>query len=400
MKIGILGVVGNSNKWGGYQYSLSVIRSLLNNNKFGHEYYIFQNSLEGMQHETTEKESIFLIQNESLFVRIFKKIAIMLNFKFPFGMYKEINKLKLDLLVIPKTAGLSGCYLKIPYITCVHDIMHKHYPSFPEYPAHVRIKRNFVYKKAAKNAILTVVDSEQGKEDLVKFYNIDRDRVEVIPFIPPPYVFEYRDTSVEKAEELILKFELPNRYIFYPAQFWFHKNHITLLKALCLIKEKYKERIPLVLVGTDKGYLNKVISCADDLRIKDQIYYLGYIADREVIALYKKAVALIFPSLFGPTNIPIVEAMVLGTPIVCSNLFAMPDQVDGAGILFNPFDEEDIAEKVHTIWRDSNLRKRLVEKGYKKSVNMTIENFASKWNEVIYKAEEIINVNPKRLFEK
>lgn len=399
MKIGILAVDRDSKKWGGYQYSLSVIHSLLTKDKYEHDYFICDNKPERFLCDTTKSELIFVPQAESLFVRIFKKIAIMLNLKFPFGMYKTIHKLKPDLLVIPKVAGLAGCYLKIPYITCIHDIMHKYYPAFPEYPAHVRIKRNFVYKKAAQNALFTVVDSEHGKEDLVRFYNIDRDKVEVIPFIPPPYVFKYKDMSVEEAEELILKFDLPDRYIFYPAQFWFHKNHIRLIKALFLIKEKCGEKISLVLVGTDKGYLNKVISLADDLRINDQIYYLGYVADREAVALYKKAIALIFPSLFGPTNIPIVEAMVLGTPIACSNLFAMPDQVDGAGILFNPFDEEDIAEKVYTIWRDSNLRDRLVEKEYEKSVNVTIESFANKWNEVINKAEEIIKINPKRQFK-
>ena len=122
------------------------------------------------------------------------------------------------------------------------------------------------------------------------------------------------------------------------------------------------------------------------LNMQNQILNLGYVTDIEVVALYKKAVALVFPSLFGPTNIPPLEAMVLGIPVVCSNLFSMPDQIGDAGLLFNPFDVKDMALKIHRIWTDEKLRSDLRKRGYKKVESLTLENYARQWEKIIVEA--------------
>ena len=107
------------------------------------------------------------------------------------------------------------------------------------------------------------------------------------------------------------------------------------------------------------------------------------LSEREVVALYKRATALVFPSLIGPTNIPPLEAMVLGTSVLCSDLFSMPEQVGHAGLLFDPFDVEDMAEKIYRIWTDENIRKELVKRGYDRIKNLTLENYTMQWEEVI-----------------
>ena len=398
MRVGILGVDSNRGRWGGYQYSLSVTHALLSSNR--HEYCIFHSDTRGSPYETIKSKSILIPQKENLLITLCRRLAIILNLRFPLGKYRIIDELDCHLLVIPQTAGLAGCYLKTPFITCIHDIMHKYYPHFPEYPGYVKIKRDMTYAKAAKNAVFTIVDSEQGKEDMVNFYNISSERVKVIPFIPPPYVFLNKAMTSKVAEELIARFNLPDSYLFYPAQFWFHKNHERLFESLLLLRKQYQEEIPVVLVGSEKSNLAQMMSVVDKLRMKSQVYYLGYVSDQEIVALYRKARALIFPSLFGPTNIPILEALVLGTPVACSNLFAMPDQVGGAGVLFDPFNIGDMAEKIYLIWKDRKLRKRLVEKGYEKINDLTYENYANKWNQVIDEALDIIKTGPKTYFQK
>jgi glycosyltransferase involved in cell wall biosynthesis len=100
------------------------------------------------------------------------------------------------------------------------------------------------------------------------------------------------------------------------------------------------------------------------------------------VALYKKAVALVSPSLFGPTNIPPLEAMILDTPVVCSNLFFMPQQVGDAGLLFDSFNVEDIAKKIYRIWVDKDSRQKLIKKGYNKVENLTFENYANSGKEL------------------
>ena len=127
--------------------------------------------------------------------------------------------------------------------------------------------------------------------------------------------------------------------------------------------------------------------------MEKQVFILGYLSEKEIVALYKTSIALVYPSLIGPTNIPILEAMVLGTPVLCSNLFSMPDQTGDAGLLFDPFNVNDMVEKIHRIWVDENLRQELIQKGYKKVKNMTLENFAMQWEKII---EEALQFNNKR----
>jgi glycosyltransferase involved in cell wall biosynthesis len=122
--------------------------------------------------------------------------------------------------------------------------------------------------------------------------------------------------------------------------------------------------------------------------MSNQIVHLGYVTDVEMVALYKKSVALVYPTLYGPTNIPPSEAMMLGVPVLCSNLFSMPEQLGDAGLLFDPFNIDDMAEKIFKIWTNENLRTQLIQKGYARVRNLTEENYARQWERVIDDAFE------------
>ncbi len=388
MKVGIL---HDFKKYGGggYQYSLSVISALMTTNE--HEYLIFCKDDEEFLHELEAIKPIFIGQEENLPFKLCSAALSLLNLRFPLGKYRVIKDIKPSLLICP-IPTLVGYSLKIPYIVTIHDLMHKFYPNFPEYSFRSRISRDIIYSKSARNAIFSIVDSEQGKEDLIHFYNIPEDKIKIISLIPPPYVYKYKDIEQTVVEELLSKYDLPDNFIFYPAQFWSHKNHIRLLKALHLIRKEHDAEIHIVFVGSPKEMFNKVMSLIKELKMDEQVHYGGYSSNKELVALYKKAIALVYPSLAGPTNIPILESLVLGTPVVCSNLFSMPEQVGDAGLLFDPFDIEDMAEKIYKIWIDENLRKELTKKGYERvrNKNLTIENYAKKWEAVIEEALEIV----------
>ena len=302
---------------------------------------------------------------------------------------KEIMEdVKIDLLIIPFQL-LFGFEHKIPYIVSIPDMMYKYYPQFPEYSFKNRMLNNVIFYYSTKYSTLTIVDSNAGKEDVYTFLKVPKEKIEPIPYLPAGYVFSYKDMSQERAREILSKFNLPEKFIFYPAQFWAHKNHINLIKSMSIIQKKYGQSIPLVLVGNDKAnsenYSN-IMNLVEKLDIKKAIFHLGYVTDEEVVALYKRASALVFASAGGPTNIPLVEAMFLGTPVVCSNLFAMPEQVGDAGVLFNPFNPNDIAEKIVKVWRDEHLRSQMIERGYKKVESFTFESYAKMWVSAVEKA--------------
>jgi len=92
------------------------------------------------------------------------------------------------------------------------------------------------------------------------------------------------------------------------------------------------------------------------------------------------------PTLFESVSLPIWESFYLGVPVVSSNVCALPEQVGDAGLLFDPHNIEDLAEKIYKIWIDDEIRKSLIEKGFKRIKNMTLENYAKEWTKVIDEA--------------
>lgn len=281
-------------------------------------------------------------------------------------------------LIISPTITLIPYHLKKKYIVTIHDFQHVYYPKF--FTLKERISRKIVYKTGQK-ATLIVCESNYVKQDIIKFLNVPSEKIEVIESPPPKHInIKLDDLSIIKN-----KYELPDKFIFYPAQFWLHKNHIKLIESLKFIKDKYGTTIPLILVGAKKNNFDNTMRKIAQLNLVNQVKYLGYISDEEMPYLYKLATALVMPTLFESVSMPIWEAFELGVPVVSSNVCALPQQVSDAGLLFDPNKVEDIAEKVYSIWIDLNLREELIKRGYAKIKNLTLENYAKKWEKIILK---------------
>ena len=397
MNVGIL--LPSAEGGGVFQYALSIADGLIKySNKFN--YYIIYYDADSLNYLCSLNQSdvnfLFVPLKKRSFIgkiNLLFNLTVGRNIFFNERKSEEVSKLKesdIQLMIIP-FPSLFGFLNEIPYVVSIVDLMHKYYPSFPEYPLKERIIRDITYKNAVKHSALIIVDDQRGVIDLNRFYKVSKEKIRAIPYMPPGYIYEHKDMDLETAESILAKYNLPERFLFYPAQFWYHKNHLGLIKALKHVKQTHKIKIPVVLVGSPKESYKKIVNFTRESDISDQIVHLGYVSDREIVALYKKAVALVFPSLFGPTNIPPLEAMVLGTPVICSNLFSMPGQVDGAGLLFDPFNVDDMAEKIYTVWADGKLRENLVERGYWKAKDMTLENYAKRWEGIIDEALERIN---------
>jgi glycosyltransferase involved in cell wall biosynthesis len=118
----------------------------------------------------------------------------------------------------------------------------------------------------------------------------------------------------------------------------------------------------------------------------EQVRCLGYLTEEEVVELYRGATALVFPSFADYTAIPLVEAMVLGTPVVSSNVFSIPEQVGRAGVFFNPFAPEDIAEAIYRVWTDEALRVRLIANGRKRGHELSPGEFRKQWRVLVDEA--------------
>jgi glycosyltransferase involved in cell wall biosynthesis len=241
----------------------------------------------------------------------------------------------------------------VPYMMPIHDLQHRLQPEFPEVSANGEWeKREYIFRNGARYATILLADSEVGKEDILNFYEphgVTSDQVRVLPFLPSCYLsLHVSDTERKRVRAA---FQLPERYLFYPAQFWPHKNHERIIRALSLLKEVRRLEIPIVFCGSHSGVIRErnfkqVMTVAAKLGIEGNVRYLGYVSDSEISALYAEATALVMPTFFGPTNIPVVEAWAMGCPVLTSDIRGIREQVRDAAILADPKSVESIADGI------------------------------------------------------
>jgi len=299
--------------------------------------------------------------------------------KYVHSFHKLLNNLSPDLVVYPG----NDPYVyesKLPGVIPIFDLMHKYESSFPEVSANnINRKRDIHYRNICKYVKAILVDSEIGKEHVIKSYKAEENKIFILPYVPPSYIYRYKgDINIFK------EFDLPKRYIFYPAQLWKHKNHIGLIKAISILRKK-GVFVNAVFVGSKENASDEIFSKIKELGLRNQIFYLGYVDNEVTISLYKNAVALVMPTFFGPTNIPNLEAFALGCPVVTSNVYGISEQVGDTALLFDPHDVNDIAEKILIAWTNEKLRHQLKEKGYSRSSEWNQEKFNLKLLSIVEK---------------
>jgi glycosyltransferase involved in cell wall biosynthesis len=247
-----------------------------------------------------------------------------------------------------------------PYIVTLWDLQHKLQSYFPEISAFGEWKnRENIYNKVLNRAVTIITGTEIGKAEIERFYQIPAKRIKVIPLFTPQFIL---NSSVDN-ENVFTKYSIPDQYLFYPAQFWPHKNHIGLLLAIKYLKDKYNIEFTLVLVGADQGNEAYVREMVAKLDLSKQVYFLGFVPQEDMLQLYQNAFALIFLSFFGPDNLPPLEAMALGCPVIAANVSGAKEQLGDAALLVDPKQPEEIAVAIKSLLEDANLRQNLIKTG-------------------------------------
>lgn len=283
---------------------------------------------------------------------------------------------KIDLIYYPIQAY---CKIKnFPFIINNWDLGHITSFAFPEMTMNGEFEsREYFYKRILPKAIYVFAESESGKSELVKYLNIPERKVKIVPLFPSKVVFE--NISEEKELKILNKFRLVHQqYFFYPAQFWPHKNHYGLLMAYKEVQRLHPE-IKLVLCGGDKGnhiYIKEVIK---KLNLSNVILDLGFIENRILHTLYKHAIALVMPTYVGPTNMPLLEALLLNCPVLCSDIEGHREMLNDAALYFPPESSGCIADSMFTIL-DMEQRDNLLKKAErrKNEVNFDVNSSVEK----------------------
>ena len=245
-----------------------------------------------------------------------------------------------------------------PYIMTHWDLGHKTMFAFPESTQEGNFeKREKYHRIELQKAFAIFTESETSIDELVFHERIDKSRMFVLPLMPGKVVGmavpEAMQSDIQKKWSLE-----KGQFYFYPAQFWAHKNHYALVQAFALVSQKNPD-VKLVLSGSDKGNKKYIEQLVSKLNLSEKVLFVGFISDEEVFALYKNAIALVMPTLLGPTNMPLLEAHALGCPVLCSNLPGHQKQMGNKATYFDPINPSDIAEKMsgtilrHTAYEDT-----------------------------------------------
>jgi glycosyltransferase involved in cell wall biosynthesis len=250
---------------------------------------------------------------------------------------------------------------KIPALGTVHDLMHRYEPSYAEVSDNGEYAaREFHFSETCRWSRGVLVDSRVGKEQLEESYGVSPEKVFVLPFVAPRYIYDDDSTADAGLTE---RYSLPAKYFFYPAQFYTHKNHPALIAALARMRESHPD-VRLVLVGLkERNGFAKVQQMVEHLGLGDNVLFLGYVPDSDMPGLYRRARALVMPTFFGPTNIPQLEAFAMGCPVATSRIYGIPEQVGDAALLFNPHSVDEIHECMVRLWTDDQLCATLAERG-------------------------------------
>ncbi len=244
-----------------------------------------------------------------------------------------------------------------PFAFSVWDLGHRMLPAFPE----VSLSgwkfdsREARYREALPRASIVVASSTSVKKQIHEIYNIPRERIivarepwnPVLPSLKP-------DTSILDQHNLLF-----SKYLFYPAQFWPHKNHITAIDALKLLPEDFR----LVFTGADKGNRQHVFNYARRELPVDRVVFLGFVELTQLVALYRHAYATIVPTLMPARSLPVFEAQALGCPVVRADYEGSGRNEGIAALLFRPLSAVEAAIQVKHLALPG-VREGLIERGY------------------------------------
>ncbi|HYK19678.1 MAG TPA: glycosyltransferase, partial [Pyrinomonadaceae bacterium] len=210
------------------------------------------------------------------------------------------------------------------------------------------------------------------REEIERFYQVTRDRIKILPHPTPTFALSSQGADVSA---VLRRYELKENYIFYPAQFWSHKNHANLLLAVAALKGEHQLDFQVVFVGSNKGNEEYIRSFAAQLKPSLDVAFLGFIPIQDLIALYRGALALAYVSFFGPENLPPLEAFALGCPVVASEVAGAREQLGDAALFVDPRDPAHIATALKRIYDDRDLRQTLIERGRARAERWTAKDF-------------------------
>jgi glycosyltransferase involved in cell wall biosynthesis len=350
-----------SKEFGGvYQYSVALLKILAKSN-LPHHFYVLCNNPDQDIKEIVESNSNFnFTKTQPPIYSRFKLFRFrMFNFLFRLLRLKKrlkskdlydciIRDYEIEIIHTPMQYLIKKPNVKS--ITTLHDVQELHFPEF--FTSAQRAYRAVHYKKVIDGADAVIVSYNHVKIDIVKYFDKPMIQVHTVLLDMQDLWFEKITTRNSKVLD---KFNLPLAFLLYPASSWEHKNHLRLIEA---IKFLNNAEIHLICTGhPTEYYTNRIKPFIKEKGLADKIKFVGIVSDEELFELYHTCRAVVVPTLYEAGSFPLVESILMGIPVVCSNVTSLPETIGHNSFIFDPINIDDIADKINKIWSDDIFRK-------------------------------------------
>ena len=362
------------NSGGGYKQSINMLNLL---KKFPNKKYSFTLYTTILRNKFKSKDNSlkFKYLKSSIIARLISKIRInpryvfiknILELLFPLNLLeKELEFDGIDLIFFITPSNLAYDLYKLNYIYTIWDLCHLDNPEFPE----IRLNNQFeirekLYSKVLKKSSFIITDCKENKKKIAKNYLVNRKKIITIPFEPSSKLTLEKNLEFE-SNLLKERFNKKTKYLFYPAQYWAHKNHIYILKALKILKSEEKSDVGVIFTGSDKGNLSFLKEYAFKNDLINDVIFLNFVSDNDISRIYQHAFALVMPSYFGPSNLPPLEAFNFSLPVIYPDIDEFVNQLNNTGIFVKLNDPKSLSLAVSSLLKDDLLRKKIISKGIK-----------------------------------
>lgn len=292
------------------------------------------------------------------------------------AMKLNSRKYNLDIVHSLNTGPSFFKLKKQKYVITVHDLIPLVFPQSRPYK--VFIVYRFLLSRTLKNADKIIAVSNSTKFDLIKYFQIPPEKIEVIYEAADERFKLLSDDEIRAIRD---KFNLNFPFILYVGGLAPHKNLTILIKAFYKAKLKGIDH-KLVIAGKKRWKYKEIFDSIDALHLQDDVIFTGYVPDESLPGLYNAADLFVYPSLYEGFGLPILEAMACGCPVIASNSSSLTEILGDAGILFNPYDVNELTKSICIVLNNIELKFNLRNKSLERAKNFS-------WNKC---AMETLNV--------
>jgi glycosyltransferase involved in cell wall biosynthesis len=296
----------------------------------------------------------------------------------------RLSELRIDVLHSPHhTTPLLPCGCR--RVVTIHDLTFLLLPE--RYPPTRRLYFQVMTRLAARVADAIIVPSEAVRGDVMRLLPASGGPTERLFVIPEAAGAAFHPQDAVAIEAVRRRYGLEGPFLLSVGSLEPGKNRERLLQAFARLQARGLKHT-LVVAGQRAWRYEGEAPLARRLGLADSVRFLGHVPQADLPALYSAADLFVFPSLYEGFGLPALEAMACGTPVVASNVSALPEVVGDAALQVSPLDVEALAGAIEGLLRDDRLRADLRERGLERAAQFSWEKAARQTAEVYHRVVE------------